>query len=386
MSKILIPEKHYVGLQFRQNGDLPLGYITPHGTDKAAQSRMATVDSWTKSSASKAMPSSVVDNVPMAGFRLTSDIRRGDYGAADKWRIVDPRGFELEISSSNLAMLVSDTTIENGEILDQCIWARDGGNNVLLSLGSDEYEQALLSTDIASSSTSWKQVQLGNEIVLQNGLRGRYFGKMYPIAEPWDDASGAGQNNKLSVGSASHVILETKDDDTSEPAGNLYVVANAKLSRVIDAGNLITKAEAERLAADALSNQKVMVNGNRYRSLAMLVGNAVSYTDWTLELIPCTSVNEDDYRRKTFARLADGKLVTVGRNHSKNLRLGYIVNEPLLKLGIFSYIKEPAPSRYSHNRHLVDASCEYTDASVISYYRLELSVGSKAGNQLKTHV
>ena len=46
MSKVIIPEKHYVGMVVRNGSKIPLGFITPWGDDKAAQKRMKTVDDW----------------------------------------------------------------------------------------------------------------------------------------------------------------------------------------------------------------------------------------------------------------------------------------------------------------------------------------------------
>jgi hypothetical protein len=102
---IKIPEKHYVGMVKRQTEKIPLGFITPWGNDAAALKRIATVDSWAKQGhyGNKALPAMTIDNVPMNGFRMTTDIRSSSYGGVDKWRIEDPRGFELEITSHNLA-------------------------------------------------------------------------------------------------------------------------------------------------------------------------------------------------------------------------------------------------------------------------------------------
>ena len=43
---IKFPEKHYIGFQTRDDDFLPLGFMTPDGTDSAAVKRKQTVDSW----------------------------------------------------------------------------------------------------------------------------------------------------------------------------------------------------------------------------------------------------------------------------------------------------------------------------------------------------
>ena len=44
---IKFPDKHYVGFQSRPSVDeVPLGFMTPFGTDKAFEQRKSTVDTW----------------------------------------------------------------------------------------------------------------------------------------------------------------------------------------------------------------------------------------------------------------------------------------------------------------------------------------------------
>ena len=48
MSRIHIPETHYVGINLERNSkdEVPLGFLTPGGTDSAAKKRQSTVDQW----------------------------------------------------------------------------------------------------------------------------------------------------------------------------------------------------------------------------------------------------------------------------------------------------------------------------------------------------
>lgn len=109
----------------------------------------------------------VLDNVPQAGFKFTEEVRRVYWGGGNVvWRVLDPRGFQLEISSSNLARIMDCSTITNGEIMDQCIWARDGANNILIPLTSDIYQEYLESTKKRNTSfkISMKDVKPGDTI------------------------------------------------------------------------------------------------------------------------------------------------------------------------------------------------------------------------------
>lgn len=63
----------------------------------------------------------VIDNPPQVGFRIQNMVSR--HASSNKlWRILDPRGFELEISSGNLEALLFSCVIDRGLIVDECIW------------------------------------------------------------------------------------------------------------------------------------------------------------------------------------------------------------------------------------------------------------------------
>ena len=145
-NKITIPDEHYIGMR-RYKSDLPLAFITPNGTDKAALKRIQTVNSWSKGRGE--IDPIIVNNKPLYGFKLTGHVKQSSqYGSGDKWYVEDPRGFQLEINSSNLAYLIHNSTIENGSILDSCLWARRGSNNVLLATSTELYKTAVALTSL----------------------------------------------------------------------------------------------------------------------------------------------------------------------------------------------------------------------------------------------
>ena len=64
---------------------------------------------------------SVIDNIPLEGFTIAHSVSR--HATSNKlWRIQDPRGFQLEISTGAFEDLVMSTTIQKGEIMAPCIW------------------------------------------------------------------------------------------------------------------------------------------------------------------------------------------------------------------------------------------------------------------------
>lgn len=64
----------------------------------------------------------VYDNVPMGGFKIQRSVSR--YSTSNKlWRILDPRGFELEISTGCMDELIQAATIFKGGLIDaECVW------------------------------------------------------------------------------------------------------------------------------------------------------------------------------------------------------------------------------------------------------------------------
>lgn len=63
----------------------------------------------------------IIDNVPVSGFKIVTSVSR--MSTSNKlWRILDPRGFVLEISCDNLEEIISTGAIENGEIIGNCQW------------------------------------------------------------------------------------------------------------------------------------------------------------------------------------------------------------------------------------------------------------------------
>lgn len=68
----------------------------------------------------------IIENVPRNGFKVASTVSR--YSTSNKlWRIMDPLGFELEISTANMEDLIMTGVINCGEFEGLLIW--DFGKN-----------------------------------------------------------------------------------------------------------------------------------------------------------------------------------------------------------------------------------------------------------------
>ena len=63
----------------------------------------------------------IIENEPLSGFRISKSVTR--YSTSNKlWRILDPRGFELEISTHNMEDILETGTVTKNEILGTFVW------------------------------------------------------------------------------------------------------------------------------------------------------------------------------------------------------------------------------------------------------------------------
>lgn len=188
-NSITIPKQLYVGFRRQGSDDLPLGFATPYDTSKAYEKRKSTVDYWSNRDNSmwntktkvydKVTPlePTIIDNVPLSGFKIAESVRRVYWGGGNVvWRIVDPHGYELEISSANLAKILDCSSVVNGEIMGECVWGRDKAQNVLLPVSSKPYLDAVNNTSRAGKKVPLKEVTIGDTVVLNDGTTGVYAG------------------------------------------------------------------------------------------------------------------------------------------------------------------------------------------------------------------
>lgn len=181
MEKIIIPDQYYVGYVERKADELiPLGFATPYGEDAASKKRMSTVDGWRNN---KIAPS-ILKNELQSGFQLFKPLHRSYWGGGNVvWRIIDPRGFQLEIESGNLENIIDCTTIVNGEIQGKCIWGRStSGKNVLLPENSSPYKSAIENTIIKNSvGIKISDIVPGTIVTLKDNVDILYLGKYVPV-------------------------------------------------------------------------------------------------------------------------------------------------------------------------------------------------------------
>lgn len=133
-------DKYYVGFQQERythaDSLRTLGFATPDTNDAAGAKRKATVDSW----ADKKLAPITIENTPQHGFKVVDAVTR--YSTDNKkYRVLDPRGFELEITAYNLLDIILKHTLVNGTIMEPMVWARNRNDNYLVSGNSEEYKK-----------------------------------------------------------------------------------------------------------------------------------------------------------------------------------------------------------------------------------------------------
>lgn len=68
----------------------------------------------------------IVENTPIDGFKIYTTVSRRS--TSNKlWRILDPRGFQLEISTANMEEIIQDGIIDKGKLIGKYQW--DFGKN-----------------------------------------------------------------------------------------------------------------------------------------------------------------------------------------------------------------------------------------------------------------
>lgn len=251
---IVVPEKFYIGFQKRERLEgeysyyrdekdtrekVPylLGFATYLEDNKKFEKRKDTIDSWASGyrwsqDKEAKIPPRIIDNELQEGFYIPEEIRRcGSWSGGNVlWRIVDPRGFELEISSNNLAQLMECTNILKGGIIEgKCKWGWDmkgGSKVVLLPEDSEPYREALEHTEARKKSVKLSDVKMGDEVQLLDGTVGIYLGKHNMLywdygAQSINDHYSERSYNVTNIRRRAVLLVDTD---------KLYIVSEPKIS------------------------------------------------------------------------------------------------------------------------------------------------------------
>jgi len=124
----------------------------------------------------------IFDNVPVKGFTFKGVESR--YSTDNKvFRITDPRGFIVEIYADNLMSLMLESNIERGEIMDECIWFRQGAKNYLINVNSSVYAEAIKEVakekKVKANMLSITKVKVGDIVKLKSHEDSVYLGRHF---------------------------------------------------------------------------------------------------------------------------------------------------------------------------------------------------------------
>lgn len=267
-----IPKQHYVTIKYSKDSSTEsglLGFSSPYTKDAAFKNRKSTQDRWAYGYSctvnideddeitisnnenttgkftldsmtlftTKCYPL-ILDNIPLAGFEVAKSVRRSSWNTGNVvWRIADPRGFELEISSANFARVLDCTTIINGVIQGQCLWGRDAANNLLLPVASDIYQTALSLTAKTNTKIALKDINPGDTVavlsknVSEEDAICEYLGKYYFLEakhENFDHYGYATRSIELTHYQVERYLFRSVKNDT------YFILSSPKVVNIIN--------------------------------------------------------------------------------------------------------------------------------------------------------
>lgn len=108
------------------------------------------------------------ENTPVSGFVLGDSVSR--WTTDNKlFRVHDPRGFEVEVPTGNVAALLKFCNVLEGVIQEKCVWGRDGGSHVLLPVNSEPYIEAKATIEkVATELVKASDLKLGDRVHLMS--------------------------------------------------------------------------------------------------------------------------------------------------------------------------------------------------------------------------
>lgn len=326
-----IAPKLYVTVQYRSdanNADGLLGFASPYTNDSAFQKRKATQDAWAYGYGTDIDIDPVTDDVifqagtntnldvtsafiggwhprvvvnePVTGFEIAKSIRRYGWSGSGNvvWRISDPRGFDLEISSDNFASIISCVDMEKGLIKGKCVWGREGSKNILLPEASEPYQEALVRTKKVNTRVGLKDIQIGDTVDLLTTLvndvdsAAVYYGKMhFLILDFCTEESTGCRTGVVKFNSQVKESYVFK----SVASGKYLTLSSPKISTVINrvATPLDKKTLAQQMTAEITQESNSTI-GNIY-SVVLVSDTKIDLAQVTTSTAPCASVSAEDW-------------------------------------------------------------------------------------------
>lgn len=129
------------------------------------------------------IPKMDLENTEITGFRILTSIKRNPYhfgDATEKVRIYDPRGFEFEITMSNLIFLFDHGNLIDLEYKGKCVYSWNKGDLVLLPVNSIAYKKNTEKLELIHNKIKESEMVVGGSYSLKRSNEeliylGKYF-------------------------------------------------------------------------------------------------------------------------------------------------------------------------------------------------------------------
>ena len=393
LKKFYIPQQHYIGLAIQKDRTLPWALMTPYSTDVQANRRMTTINNWLSKKADKVSTPAIMDNVPMSGFVLTQLIRRGEYGASDKWVVQDPRGFELEISSENVAEIFSNAMVDKGHVSSPLIWTRKGKVNWLVVKDSQAYTDALDQVVCDELNTDWDSVKLGSIVKLTDGTNGQYMGKMWGIVETMPNIHHAHQERFAVTPTPNYVVHAHSSSITwtSRYTQELLCSPWVELDSVVIKGELSVE-QCEQKANQLLNEPSCYLRCSRGRQTRLMSGSPIKKGSWSYQL---TAIDQADLSYEDVLNdFGDQTVIVETYDHTwgamvkkfkPNTCTIWPIDKSLLDQGQFCYLTKPT-TKGNFVGSYVKQEVEKNLTQIKNMYLIDVKMITKVGHEVKAKI
>lgn len=160
MASLFIPSKIKVGFQQRSGTFTgKLAYVIYYDS-KGVLRKEGSWESWRD----KKIEPLEIENTPRTGFLFNKGVQRGGYNwgsGRSSIRVYDPRDFEFEINVDNLMGILMHSDVSKRDIIEECVFAWEGKDLVLLPVNSEEYQESVKYTKKLSEKLSAKSLVKG---------------------------------------------------------------------------------------------------------------------------------------------------------------------------------------------------------------------------------
>ena len=280
-------------LTYQKRGNALLGYMKLYEPNrKGFDDQLQKMKKWSRGrggdhrTVQRDNPETI-SNEPQTGIEIVEHVSRTSKLSNNKvWRVKDPRGFQMEISSANFDELMNHTDVIDRTFQIPLIWlqrSKGGGSMWLVPAGSEIHQKAIERHEIRNKRVSLRDVNRGDTVQLQDGRIVQYLGGLYHYGSP----RPLSQQGELKDPTRAYfyVLKEGQVPHTSstDDPGELGKKNSLKVSQIVErADEPMTKTEVEKLAHDKIEQDKI--RGDNYSIQYMPFAKATKFTKEDVEV------------------------------------------------------------------------------------------------------